>query len=241
MTATLTPTTREVRRLSRIITTTTWGIAAVVIVVSVSTTTRYVSEHGESGKVAPMVGLAVDAGFVVSLTADSTLSRYGIVLTSHWPRVMRWACGLISLSLNVGDAISHADYASVSVHAVSPLMLLLIGESGPAYRRALAGALRSVESAPETYPAPAPVPLSVPDVVERDDGRTDEYDAGAEEVRPDRTSVALPAELIRRARKLDEKSVKDTGKPASIRALRAELKVGQDRAKAVRLALGGAQ
>ena len=95
-------------------------------------------------------------GFIVSLTADSTLSRYGIAVTSHWPRVMRVMCGLISLALNVGDAATRRDYAAVSVHAVSPLMLLLIGESGPAYRRALAGALRTAEAVPEVNSEPYP-------------------------------------------------------------------------------------
>ena len=53
---------------------------------------------------------------------------------------------------------------------------------------------------------------------------------------PVRTPVALPADLIRRARKLDEKALKDIGRPASIRVLRAELRVGRDRARAIRLA-----
>jgi hypothetical protein len=66
------------------------------------------------------------------------------------------------------------------------------------------------------------------------DGYTPESAPGTEPGHPDRTSNALPADLIRRARKLNEKAVKDTGKPASIRALRTELKVGQDRARATR-------
>ena len=57
-TATHTPTAKEVRRLSAIITSATWGIAFVVIFVSVSTTTRFVGQHGQSGAVAPLVGLA---------------------------------------------------------------------------------------------------------------------------------------------------------------------------------------
>lgn len=233
----MTATVKEVRRLSVAITVTTAVIAAITIGFSAISATRFVAHHGAPSWVAPLVGVAVDLAFVMSLSADATLARLGLPEPGGWPRALRWVTGIASLGLNTGEAITDRDWTAVAVHAVAPLLLALLAEAGPAYRRVLAGALPVPEDAPETTPAPLPEPVSAVAFVEPEE----EYGTGTPEVTPERTPAALPPDLIKRARRLDERSVRDTGKPASIRALRAELKVGQDRAKAVRLALGGAQ
>lgn len=228
---------KEVRRLSVAITATTAVIAAITIGFSAISATRFVANHGAPLWAAPLVGVAVDLAFVMSLSADATLARLGLPEPGGWPRALRWVTGTASLGLNTGQAIADRDWTAVAVHAVAPLLLALLAEAGPAYRRVLAGALPTPESAPAVIPTPHPEAVPVAPVADPDGG----YDAGTPEVTPDRTPSALPADLIRKARKIDERAVRDTGKPASIRALRAELRVGQDRAKAVRLAIGGAQ
>jgi hypothetical protein len=110
------------------------------------------------------------------------------------------------------------DWAAVAIHSVAPLLLLLLAEAAPAYRRAFAEALKTITPEPEAE--------RIADVSET-----------APEALPQRVRVALPPRLLARATTVNAAALEKTGKPASIRSLMAELRVGADRAKDVKRAL----
>lgn len=126
----------EIRRLGRIISATTWTIAAIVVIFSVITATAFVSSHGTKQWAAPLIGLAVDAAFVMSLSADSFLSRHALPDAGLWPRLLRWFTGACSIFLNDGIAIAAHDWIGVAIHTIAPALLLLLAEAAPAYHRA---------------------------------------------------------------------------------------------------------
>lgn len=132
------PTEDEILRLGKIISGSTWTIALVVIIFSAITATGFVADHQTPLWAAPMIGLAVDAAFVMSLNADSFLSRYALPDPGMWPRLLRSFTGACSIGLNDGLAIAAGDYVGVAIHSIAPALLLLLAEAAPAYRRAFA-------------------------------------------------------------------------------------------------------
>ena len=136
--ATTAPTAAEIRKLGKTISLATWFIAAIVIVFSVLSATKFVASHGTNTYIAPLIGLAVDAAFVMSLNVDATLARYGLPDPGTWPRLLRWFTGACSIYLNDGFAVTNRDFIGVAIHTIAPALLLLLSDAGPAYRRALA-------------------------------------------------------------------------------------------------------
>lgn len=139
------PTATEIRRLGAIISGATWMIATIVIVFSVITATGFVAAHRTPLWAAPLIGLAVDAAFVMSLSADSFLSRHALPDAGPWPRALRWFTGGCSIGLNDGLALVDHDWIGVAIHAIAPALLLLLAEAAPAYRRAFAMSLIPVD------------------------------------------------------------------------------------------------
>lgn len=154
--ATLKPTEDEIRKLGRIISGATWTIALVVIIFSVITATGFVADHKTPLWAAPLIGLAVDAAFVMSLTADSFLSRYALPAPGPWPRLLRWFTGACSIGLNDGLAIAGRDGVGVAIHSIAPALLLLLAEAAPAYRRAFALSRIPVDLSPTVNEAVIP-------------------------------------------------------------------------------------
>jgi len=157
------PTPEEIRRLGAIITGATWMIATIVIVFSVITATGFVADHKTPLWAAPLIGLAVDAAFVMSLSADSFLSRHALPDAGPWPRTLRWFTGACSIGLNDGLAIVDGDWIGVAIHAIAPALLLLLAEAAPAYRRAFAMSLIPVD---QSTPVNEPVTDTRPDTAE---------------------------------------------------------------------------
>ncbi|WP_354641314.1 hypothetical protein [Kitasatospora camelliae] len=131
------PTPAEIRRTSRVITGFTWVLTGAVTAVSMSTAAPFIDAHSPGWGTGPVMAVATDGCFVLSLQSDSTLSRYGVA-GGAWPRVFRWVTGLATVWLNIGAAALAKDLVGVVVHLIPPLLLLLVAEAGPAYRRSLA-------------------------------------------------------------------------------------------------------
>lgn len=157
------PTADEIRRLGAIISGATWMIAAIVVVFSVITATNFVADHKTPLWAAPLIGLAVDAAFVMSLSADSFLSRHARPDAGPWPRTLRWFTGACSIGLNDGLAIADRDYVGVAIHTIAPALLLLLAEAAPAYRRAFAMSLMTND---QSTPVNEPVTAERPDTAE---------------------------------------------------------------------------
>ncbi|WP_234443693.1 hypothetical protein [Streptomyces sp. NRRL B-24484] len=116
-----------------------------------STAAPFIDAHSPGWGTGPVMAVATDGCFVLSLQSDSTLSRYGVA-GGAWPRVFRWVTGLATVWLNIGAAALTKDVVGVVVHLIPPLLLLLVAEAGPAYRRSLAHLAR--RAAEEATPPP---------------------------------------------------------------------------------------
>ncbi|MFB7917855.1 hypothetical protein [Streptomyces sp. NPDC056061] len=134
------PNAREVVRTGRVITVVTWLLTAAVVAVSMSTAAPFIDAHSEGYATGPLLAVAVDGCFILGLQSDSTLARFGVA-AGAWATAFRWVTGLSTVWLNIGHAALSLDLVGVVVHLIPPLLLLLVAEAGPAWRRAMGGAL----------------------------------------------------------------------------------------------------
>lgn len=139
---TLTPAQRTIRRTRRVLTGGRWFLITGLVFYSLMTTTPFVSAHSEWHWSGFVLGLIVDAAFIMALSAESTLARYGVTKLGRWPVAFRWFTGLSSVFLNVWVSVSHRDWVGVAVHLIAPALVMLLAEVGPLYMAALADAER---------------------------------------------------------------------------------------------------
>ncbi|GHH72106.1 hypothetical protein GCM10018781_34420 [Kitasatospora indigofera] len=169
------PTQAQIDRTSRTISGFTWLLTGAVVTVSMSTAAPFIDAHSPGWGTGPIMALGTDGCFILSLQSDGTLARYGVG-GGRWPAAFRWVTGLATVWLNIGAAALTKDLVGVVVHLIPPLLLLLVAEAGPAYRRALAhlahrpaneveqtpvGPLREPVDTPlPTFPQQVPTPLT---------------------------------------------------------------------------------
>ena len=115
-------------------------------------------------------------------------------------------CGLLTLALNTAGALGHRQYGTALVDAVGPALLIGWSEAGPWVLR-------------QIY-AVCP-PVARPESAAR-------QELGHAPAKP-----VLPAGLLARARDLDAAHRAETGRPISRDNLRAQLRIGRDRASAL--------
>ncbi|WP_241002696.1 hypothetical protein [Streptomyces sp. CB01881] len=149
------PTPAQIRRTSAVISLGTWVLTGAVVAVSMSTAAPFIDAHSPGFGTGPVMAMATDGCFILSLQSDSTLARYG-VSGGRWPAAFRWVTGLATVWLNIGAAALAKDLVGVVVHLIPPLLLLLVAEAGPAYRRALARLARRTRPPLRNRPAPIP-------------------------------------------------------------------------------------
>ncbi|MFE2721331.1 hypothetical protein [Kitasatospora sp. NPDC059327] len=149
------PTPAQIRRTSLVISVGTWVLTGAVVAVSMSTAAPFIDAHSPGYGTGPVMAVAGDGCFILSLQADSTLSRFG-VKPGRWPAVFRWVTGLATVWLNIGAAALEKDLVGVVIHLIPPLLLLLVAEAGPAYRRALARLAQQTRPPLRRQPAPLP-------------------------------------------------------------------------------------
>ena len=166
--------TKAIKRTRRVLTGGRWFLITGLVFYSLMTTTPFVSAHSEWQWSGWVLGLIVDAAFIMSLSAESTLAKYGVRKLGRWPVAFRWTTGLSSVFLNVWLSVSAHDWVGVAVHLIAPALVMLLAEVGPVYMAALADAeakaLSAPVSAPEptadpTEPEPVTEPLSAPEPV----------------------------------------------------------------------------
>ncbi|GAA3796465.1 hypothetical protein GCM10022403_032880 [Streptomyces coacervatus] len=132
-----TETTSELKsiiRTRRLVDSMMWTIAAGAILFSLMTGSPLVSAHSHWAWTGWILPLLVDAALVLSLSADSILSRHG-VHSGHWPTAFRWITGVASLFLNCWSSLSSGDWVGVAVHSIAPVVLICAAEVAPVYRR----------------------------------------------------------------------------------------------------------
>ncbi|MFJ9460354.1 hypothetical protein ACIRST_35435 [Kitasatospora sp. NPDC101447] len=149
------PTPAQIRRTSLVISTGTWVLTGAVVAVSMSTAAPFIDAHSPGYGTGPVMAVAGDGCFILSLQADSTLARFG-VSAGRWPALFRWVTGLATVWLNIGAAALAKDLVGVVIHLIPPLLLLLVAEAGPAYRRSLASLAKRPQPPLRTRPATIP-------------------------------------------------------------------------------------
>ncbi|GAB2571918.1 hypothetical protein GCM10027168_00790 [Streptomyces capparidis] len=129
----------EKEALERTLTTGTWIVVAGMVLYSVLTVTPLVREHSTPGWewTAPLLPLVGDTAVIVVTRMDAALARAG-ERGGGWALILRWLTGLSTLALNTGYSALHRDWVGMGVHAVAPLILIVMSEAGRGYRLALA-------------------------------------------------------------------------------------------------------
>lgn len=205
----------------------------------------------------PMISIAL-AG---TLYADSHLAGWGLTPPA-WSTTMRWGAGLCAALMNTWASLwpdghiglpRQADPAAVLLHLTPPLLLIALAETIAAYRRLLTE-VHHRTPAPDTAPAsdPARTTTYLPPLPHEATTAAPPHPAPTAatgtRTHPDRTSSRTgprqvhPADgdLFARAMALDTAWRDRTGQPISIRQLRRQLHLGQQRARTLRTRLDNA-
>lgn len=143
-----------------------WFLIAGLIFFSLMTSTPLVSAHSEWQWSGWVLGLMTDAAFVMALTAESTLARFGIKAHSKWPAVFRWFTGAATVFLNTWASFAAGDFVGVAIHIICPVLVMILAEVGPVFMRYLIEAEQQTEEIADT--CPAPVPAFLPAVAAED-------------------------------------------------------------------------
>jgi hypothetical protein len=163
--------TKAIKRTRRVLVGGRWFLIIGLVFYSAMTTTPFVARHSEWQWSGWVLGLIVDAAFIMALSAESTLAKYGVTNLGKWPGAFRWVTGAASTFLNVWLSIEAHDWVGVAVHLIAPALVMLLAEVGPVYMAALAkaeaDALSTPVKAPETTADPTePEPLNEPEPVQ---------------------------------------------------------------------------
>jgi hypothetical protein len=253
----------EVQALLRALTRALAAVAAMAAVFTAVNVTGFATTHGIPGPIAILLDPMVALALATVLLADARLSSWGI-RPPRWSAALRWFTGITATVMNTWTSLwpdgrigwpRHADPAGVLLHAVPPVLLVLLTETVAAYRHHI--------NQPHTTPPPPPSPphLSTPphpepetDTPPRYTGYTPhptEPDAHGRPYPADNTpDAAHPApppylggepgvdgDVFARALHLDAEHRARTGRPVSIRRLKKHLHLGQARAQALRTQL----
>ncbi|WP_274031219.1 hypothetical protein [Streptomyces sp. MMBL 11-1] len=132
--------TKAIVRTRKVLTAGRWFLITGLVFYSLMTTTPFVSAHSEWAWSGWVLGLIVDAAFIMALSAESTLAKHGVTHLGAWPVAFRWVTGLSSVFLNTWLSVSARDWVGVAVHLIAPALVMLLAEVGPVYMKALADA-----------------------------------------------------------------------------------------------------
>jgi hypothetical protein len=174
-----------------------WAVALIVMAFSAGTVYQLLVAYAVPWWQAWMLAPAVDIALCVGLVGDRALHRHGTRV--GWGTTLRWTTALITLALNTaGSAITPQgpDIGAVLIHAVAPVLLIVLTEAGQAYQLAFTQ-LATTATPPEPLapqrtttagrPAPAPAPPPRPAASDRkpasSTSRTEFAAALAEQIR----------------------------------------------------------
>lgn len=152
--------TKTITRTRRVLVGGRWFLIIGLVFYSLMTTTPFVAAHSEWAWSGWVLGLIVDAAFIMALSAESTLAKYGVTKLGAWPSAFRWVTGFSSVFLNVWLSVSARDWVGVAVHLIAPALVMLLAEVGPVYMKALADAEREALYAPQTLPMTGADPIA---------------------------------------------------------------------------------
>jgi hypothetical protein len=179
----------------------TAAIVVMTFAFSLGNVTSLCLDLGITAWVAWLVAPAVDLSVIGLLTGIRFLSLHGYSDDQlAKPRRMLRFCGMLTLALNTSGALCHRQFGTALVDAVGPALLIGWSEVGP-------WLLRQIYAA--CTPAAAEQPAAT---------------AAARQL------PVIPVAVLNRARELDAGHRAATGRPISRDTLRAQLRIGRDRA-----------
>lgn len=149
------PTSTQLARTRTVINLGVWALTAAVVVSSVRTAAPFIDAHSTGAGTGLIMAAGIDAAFVLALQADSVLSRYG-ASPGPWATALRVVTGLSTAFLNVAPYALKADIVGALIHAIPPIVLMVLAEAGPAYRRSLL----TLEGCPEEPVSAVSEPVS---------------------------------------------------------------------------------
>ncbi|MGF1425014.1 helix-turn-helix domain-containing protein [Kitasatospora sp. LaBMicrA B282] len=114
----------------------TWILITAVCTFSAMTGAQFIGAHSPWPWSGWILAAGIDAAFVMALQADAALARCGTT-GGPWPTAFRWTTGACSVFVNTGDAALRHDPVGITIHLIAPILLLVLGEAGPAWRREL--------------------------------------------------------------------------------------------------------
>ncbi|MFE2751582.1 hypothetical protein ACFXGA_06215 [Actinosynnema sp. NPDC059335] len=176
---------RAAEKAIKAITGLVWTDAVIVMVISATTTASLLASPSIGGSWTQgfFLGLAIDLGLAAGLIGDQAVQ--GLGQKSGWGAALRWVTAGMSLVTNCAASALASQWLGVALHAIPPVLLVVLTEAAQQYRTALAtvqhkraeeqqrAEARRVAQQPKPAPvapqAPAqPVaPVSKPDVPKR--------------------------------------------------------------------------
>ncbi|MFB9803872.1 hypothetical protein, partial [Streptomonospora salina] len=170
---------RRIQRAGRTLDVALSAVAAGALAFSTVNVALLAIAHGVPAWIAwllePLVGIALWA----VLSSDAVLSRYGRS-AGGWAWCLRTFAGVATLTLNIwssvftgtgSDLAWSPNPAGILLHAVAPILLILLAEAAPRYRAAFAAisADLTTPTAPVSpQPAAAPSPDDTPPAADDD-------------------------------------------------------------------------
>lgn len=121
----------------RVIAVGVWAVAIDVMFVSATTAADLFMQHAADWGQGLALGLAIDAALAVALVGDKALDQLG--RRSGWGTALRWVATGMSLVLNCSAAFLNRDLLGMTLHAIPPMLLIVLTEAAQSYRTALAG------------------------------------------------------------------------------------------------------
>ena len=155
---------RAVRAISGLV----WTDAVIVMVLSATTTANLFQAHGGNWAKGFALGLAIDLALAAALIGDQAV--HGLGQTSGWGTALRWITAGMSLVTNCAASAQQRDVLGVVLHAIPPVLLVVLTEAAQQYRTALATVQHRREEeqrrtearrvAQQQKPAPTPAPAA---------------------------------------------------------------------------------
>jgi hypothetical protein len=148
---------RAARRTAALLDVVLAVVAGLVMAFSLGNIRLFALRHGVEPHIAWFLAPMVDLALIATLSADAFLSRNG-QRPGGWAAALRWFAGLATLLLNTWDALTAGAPGDVTVHMVPPLLLVLLAEAAPHYRRGAAAVVAEARADTEQQPTDLPTP-----------------------------------------------------------------------------------
>lgn len=239
------------------------AVGVLALIFTAVNVTLFATAHGIPWPIALLLDPMVALALATVLYADARLAGWG-QQPPIWSAALRWFAGIAATLMNTWTSLwpddhvgwpAQADPAAVLLHAVPPLLLILLTETVAAYRRLLqstpvppadgSGTALLIEGGDKDpdgvttrslrlEPAQEqPYSGSVParrGPLSADDGPNNTHTGP---VRPPDPAGGADGNVFAQALRLDQASRTLTGRPVSQRRLRTELHLGPERAREI--------